>query len=133
MRCIVPPLLLLLTASATVTAPEQAPPAKLQTSTPAPTLSPADAPTAIGNGTYGPDHAGSREPGGFRPGILFISPAGQPFRAAPGDPYPVATWFAQTDTNHDGQLTIGEMRDDATRFFAELDANHDGEIDPDEV
>src|SRR6185312_9663402 len=32
-----------------------------------------------------------------QPEQLFISPAGQPFRAKPGEPYPVAQWFAQAD------------------------------------
>ncbi|AYJ86818.1 EF-hand domain-containing protein [Sphingomonas paeninsulae] len=77
----------------------------------------------------GPQHG----PDGPRRSVLFISPAGEPFRAAPGDPYPVAAWFAQADTNHDGHLTIDEMRNDAARFFATLDVDHDGEIDPDEV
>jgi Ca2+-binding EF-hand superfamily protein len=64
---------------------------------------------------------------------IFISPAGKPYRARPGDPYPVAVWFAEADTNHDGKLTVEEMRADAAAFFRQLDANHDGVIDGAEV
>jgi hypothetical protein len=60
---------------------------------------------------------------------LFISPSGQPFRAAPGEPYPVAKWFAQADKNGDGHLDRAEFRADAEAFFHILDANHDGVID----
>jgi hypothetical protein len=64
---------------------------------------------------------------------LFISPAGQPFRAGPGEPYPVAKWFAQANTAHDGRLTRAEFRADAEAFFRVLDENHDGVIDGFEV
>jgi hypothetical protein len=60
---------------------------------------------------------------------LFLSPAGEPFHADAGQPYPVAAWFAQADSNHDGQLTRDEFRADFTRFFNMLDQNHDGVID----
>lgn len=64
---------------------------------------------------------------------LFISPAGEPFRAPAGAPYPVATWFQGADANHDGALTRDEFVADALRFFAVIDANHDGVIDGFEV
>jgi hypothetical protein len=64
---------------------------------------------------------------------LFISPAGKPYRGAPGQAYPVAAWFAAADTNHDGKLTLDEFRADAAAFFRELDTNHDGVIDGFEV
>jgi hypothetical protein len=64
---------------------------------------------------------------------LFISPSGQPFRAAAGQPYPVVVWFAQVDTNHDGRIDRAEFRADAEAFFQVLDANHDGVIDPFEM
>jgi hypothetical protein len=60
---------------------------------------------------------------------LFLSPAGEPFHADAGQPYPVSVWFAQADTNHDGKLTRDEFRADFARFFQLLDQNHDGVID----
>lgn len=80
-----------------------------------------------------PSPAGTRRDFRGGRGSLFIAPSGKPFRASPGEPYPVTKWFEQADTNHDGKLTMSEMRDDAARFFAEIDTNHNGEIDPDEV
>lgn len=60
---------------------------------------------------------------------LFLSPAGEPFHADAGQPYPVSVWFAQADANHDGKLTRDEFRADFARFFKALDQNHDGVID----
>ena len=78
---------------------------------------------------------GGRGGGGPRRHVpnLFISPAGKPYRAGPDQPYPVATWFAAADTNHDGRLTLTEFRADASAFFDELDTNHDGIVDGFEV
>ncbi len=64
---------------------------------------------------------------------LFISPMGQPFHAAPGEPYPVVKWFAQVNKAGDGKLTRAEFRADAEAFFHVLDENHDGVIDGFEV
>src|SRR5262249_14699354 len=64
---------------------------------------------------------------------LFISPAGKPYRTAPGEPYPSAVWFAAADADHDGKLTRREFRADAAAFFHELDLNHDGVIDASEI
>lgn len=64
---------------------------------------------------------------------LFISPAGKPFRAAPGQPYPVADWFAEADSDRDAVLTRDELRVDAQAWFVVLDANMDGQIDMPEV
>jgi hypothetical protein len=64
---------------------------------------------------------------------MFISPMGEPFRPTGRDDDALADWFRQADRNHDGQLTIEEMQQDAERFFTALDMNHDGEIDPDEI
>jgi len=64
---------------------------------------------------------------------LFISPAGEPFRAEAGAPYPVAAWFAGADADHDGALTRDEFVADALRFFAVIDGDHDGVVDGFEV
>ncbi len=64
---------------------------------------------------------------------VFISPSGQPFHAAAGEPYPVAKWFAQANKAGDGKLTRAEFRADAAAFFKVLDENHDGVIDGFEV
>jgi Ca2+-binding EF-hand superfamily protein len=73
----------------------------------------------------------SRGPG-LRPS-LFVSPAGEPFRAGPGEPYPVAVWFRGANANGDGKLTRDEFVADAARFFRTLDLNHDGVIDGQEL
>ena len=64
---------------------------------------------------------------------LFISPSGRPYRAGAGEPDPVATWFSETDTDHDGYLERSEFRAEAAAFFKDLDVDHDGVIEPDEV
>ena len=64
---------------------------------------------------------------------VFISPAGKPFRAPPGQPYPVAAWFAEADADHEGRPTREELRADTLAFFHRLDTNHDGVIDGFEV
>jgi Ca2+-binding EF-hand superfamily protein len=61
----------------------------------------------------------------------FISPMGEPFHVPGGDG--LTAWFQQADRNHDGSITLDEMKLDAQRFFETLDTNHDGELDPDEV
>jgi len=64
---------------------------------------------------------------------LFVAPMGEPFRAGPGAPYPVAAWFAKVDADHDGKVTMTEFVADADAYFRTLDLNHDGEIDPSEL
>ncbi len=59
---------------------------------------------------------------------VFFSPSGQPFRAKGTDPYPVATWFAQADKDHDGKISRDEFDADAMAFFKVLDRNHDNYI-----
>ena len=59
---------------------------------------------------------------------LFISPAGEPFRVADGQPYTVSLWFAGADADGDGVLTLKEFVDDAARFFVLLDVDKDGRI-----
>lgn len=60
---------------------------------------------------------------------VFVAPSGEPFRAAPDAPYPVADWFAQANATHDGKLTQAQFTADFVRFAATLDLNHDGTID----
>ena len=80
-------------------------------------------------GGDGPDHEGPGRASARRLPNVFISPAGEPFRAAAGAPYPVADWFARADADHDGRLSREEFRADALAFFGKLDTNHDGIID----
>ncbi|KQZ31203.1 hypothetical protein [Caulobacter sp. Root1472] len=83
-----------------------------------------------------PRVSGEGEPGGppRQPRrSLFISPAGEPFRAEPGAPYPVAVWFAGADADHDGALTRDEFVADSLRFFDRIDGDHNGVIDGFEV
>jgi hypothetical protein len=100
----------------------------------------AGGPGSGGSGFGGPEAGGDgpgREASGRGPGRrlpnVFISPAGEPFRAAPSAPYPVADWFARADADHDGRLTREEFRADALAFFGKLDTNDDGIIDGAEV
>lgn len=64
---------------------------------------------------------------------LFVSPAGEPFRRAPGAPQPMRAWFEQADTDRDGALTLVEFHADFARWFESLDTDRDGELEPDEV
>jgi len=85
----------------------------------------------------GPDH-GPGGPGGPEGGPpkapgLFVSPFGEPFRSEPGEPYPVAAWFAGADADHDGKLTRTEFMADGVRWFDLLDANTDGVIGQAEI
>jgi len=67
------------------------------------------------------------------PPNVFISPAGRPYRAPAGAPYPVADWFRDADRNGDGKLDAGEFEADAAAFFDFLDQKGDGVLDADEV
>src|SRR5689334_15434859 len=64
---------------------------------------------------------------------LFISPCGEPFRGEPGQPYPVAAWFAAVDANKDGAIDKAEMRANFMAFFKTLDVNGDGLLSPAEI
>lgn len=64
---------------------------------------------------------------------LYISPMGEPFRAAVGLPYPSAAWFGRADRDGDGRLTPAEFAADADAFFTRLDTDANGEIEPEEV
>lgn len=60
---------------------------------------------------------------------LFISPAGEPFRSKPGEPYPLPVWFNGADADQSGSLSPAEFDADAQRFFGTLDLNKDNRID----
>lgn len=64
---------------------------------------------------------------------LFVSPFGEPFRSGPGEPWPVAAWFAGADADHDGRLTRAEFLADGVRWFDRLDVNKDGVIGQAEI
>lgn len=64
---------------------------------------------------------------------VFVSPMGEPFRAAPGQPYPAAAWFVAADRNQDGVVDRVEFIRDADRFFKMLDIDHDGRLSPEEI
>ncbi len=64
---------------------------------------------------------------------LFMSPAGEPFRAYPDDPYPVEVWFKRADTDKDGALSLAEFKADAQTFFRKVDRDGNGVIDDSET
>lgn len=64
---------------------------------------------------------------------LFISPFGEPFVAPPGQPYPVAVWFAGADADHNGEVTFEEFAADGQRYFAVLDTDRDGRLNQTEL
>src|SRR5690348_7282899 len=68
-----------------------------------------------------------------RYGRSFMSPMGEPFFGRTPGEDGLTTWFRQTDLNHDGFITVDEMKADAQQFFDVLDTDHDGEIGPDEI
>lgn len=70
-----------------------------------------------------------RRPYGGPEELIFISPAGEPFRGPADKPYPSAVWFAKADKDGDGVLTQAEFVADALAFFDTLDTDKDGFID----
>ncbi|MBL8547677.1 MAG: hypothetical protein JNL81_14515 [Hyphomonadaceae bacterium] len=63
-----------------------------------------------------------------RPGAVFVSPMGQPFRAGPESRRaPVLLWLAHADADGDERISRDEFVAEAMTFFRDtLDANHDG-------
>lgn len=66
---------------------------------------------------------------GHRAANVFISPAGEPFRAPPEEPYPIPAWFNRADADHDGAISRAEFKADSLGFFDRLDTDHNGVID----
>lgn len=64
---------------------------------------------------------------------LFVSPMGEPFRAANGEAYPSEAWFKEADTNGDGAVDKAEFLADAQRFFKTLDTDGDGVLEEAEI
>lgn len=80
----------------------------------------------------GPDGGHGGGPAGPRPG-LFVSPFGEFFLSEPGEPWPVAVWFAGADADADGRLTAEEFTADGRRWFRSLDRRADGVLRPEEI
>ena len=87
---------------------------------------------ASGPGMGGPERGPEGPPPPMGP-QLFVSPFGEPYQSQPGEPYPVAAWFAAADTDGDGKVSKAEFMADGDRFFAALDANSDGIIGQAEI
>lgn len=64
---------------------------------------------------------------------IFVSPYGELFVSEPGEPYPVAAWFADADADGDGRLTAEEFAADGRRWFGTLDQDGDGVVGPSEI
>ncbi|MFN7127428.1 MAG: hypothetical protein ACK4OJ_00035 [Brevundimonas sp.] len=64
---------------------------------------------------------------------IFVSPYGELFVSGPGEPYPVAAWFADADADGDGRLTAEEFAADGRRWFGTLDQDGDGVVGPSEI
>lgn len=63
---------------------------------------------------------------------VFVSPMGEPFREGSREAG-LERWFAATDRDRDGQLSLDELNADAARVFVSLDVDGDGEIEPSEI
>lgn len=61
---------------------------------------------------------------------MFISPAGEPFRAGASS---FTAWFTQADSNQDGRLSLAEFTADHQRFFKTLDLDGNGLLNGDEI
>jgi Ca2+-binding EF-hand superfamily protein len=87
---------------------------------------------SLASSAYGQPTSPQRETPGQRLPI-YLSLMGEPFRGATGGPQPVADWFAVSDRNHDGAVSLPEMLEDASRFFKTLDVDGNGVISPIEM
>jgi hypothetical protein len=80
-----------------------------------------------GDGRRGPP------PGRAAAPSLFISPAGEPFRASPGQGDPRLGWLKLVDPTSSGTITADALIADARRYFAVLDRDHNDAIEGAEV
>jgi len=87
---------------------------------------------SVGACASGPQGGPPGGPPPARPQV-FVSPYGELFVSQPGEPYPVAAWFAGADTDHDGRLIAEEFAADGLRWFGELDLDGDGVVGPSEI
>lgn len=73
------------------------------------------------------EQAQTQPPPELRPGAVFVSPMGQPFRAEPDSRRaPVQLWLTHADADGDERISRDEFVNEAMMFFANvLDANHD--------
>ena len=67
------------------------------------------------------------------PPMLFVSPAGKPFRDGSPGSSPMEQWFVGTDTNGDGALDLNEFRADFAATFVEFDLDDNGDITGNEI
>lgn len=80
----------------------------------------------------GPGGVSQPRPMAGGPG-LFVSPFGELFKSEPGQPWPVAQWFARADADGDGRMTGAEFVSDGQRVFRALDVRVDNRLTPDEI
>lgn len=117
--------LLLVFTAAPAMAQSSETPISAQSPEPPVSAQPYEPPISIPGG--GPPEA--PPPPGPPPQQIFVSPAGEPFRADLDQPYPVAAWFNRADADHDGALTPAEFSADSLAFFVTLDTDKDGVVD----
>ena len=63
------------------------------------------------------------------PRVLFMSPAGEPFRGGSDMTASMKQWFDQADANHNGALSPVEFLADHMRFYRLVDERSDGVVD----
>lgn len=66
-------------------------------------------------------------------GVVFISPAGEPFRRGADMTLSMKQWFDRADSDHDGALTLAEFQADHVHAFGLWDEDGDGVIDGREI
>lgn len=89
--------------------------------------------------TVGPAHAQQQptdveKPNGVQ-NILFVSPAGKPFRSdlSESDQHPIGLWYSSADGDGDGKISPEEFRADFESTFLEFDEDGNEQIDAFEI